>query len=69
MGAEGIRMRASAGFTAALRAKIPVVGGALVAVVTHDIRFAGTLASATITVTNSISAVRFQSARGYTSAA
>lgn len=57
MGAEGIWLDASTGFTSKVRAEVPVVGGALVTVVANDVWFAGAMSSLPITVTYSISTV------------
>lgn len=54
MGAEGIWLDTSTGFTSTVRAEVPVVGGALVTVVADDVWFAGASSSLLITVTYSI---------------
>lgn len=69
MGAEGIWLDTSTGFTSTVRAEVPVVGGALVTVVADDVWFAGAISSLLITVTCSIITVALQSASSYTSTA
>lgn len=54
MGAEGIWLDASTGFTSTVRAEVPVVGGTIVTFVADDVWFAGAISSLLITVTYSI---------------
>lgn len=69
VGAEGIRVETSTGFTSTVGSEVPVIGGALVTVMSNDVLLAGALSRLFITLTHSISAGVRRSACSYTSTA
>ena len=69
VGTQGMLRVAITGFTAPIRAKIPMVGGALVAVVPLDVASARAGSRLPVTVAQAVTAVLRTCARGHTRAA